>query len=401
MFPILLLALAQQTITGPEFKKWSCPIPYQIDSTLINPSRVIDAMNYISNMTGWSFIERTEQDDFLNFIDADNCASYLGRAGGKQNIFLSEYCSYGAGIHEIVHAIGVMHEQSRIDRDEYIEINYDEIKQKYIWNFDKSHYSNIGNYDYNSIMQYGRWAFSSSSEMTIKPINKLCDVCYIGQDNKLSSGDIIHLNKLIDGDHCSSSYQLVDTCNPENIEICGAKSLIQNPSIFSEYKIIGKKNGKNHYQSILDYVSIEIYFQQKIFSSYWVIKLNNIIYARNYNEDIFSNNWKIWNQEKGWFYDPIIITNKQCCNISSKNLGNGICDSQANNKECYWDGGDCCKESCIGSLCSNHLCKDPLFLYTQSNLTCEISCAYVDTFQYLIFFILLLIQFLNFYLQVI
>jgi hypothetical protein len=198
------------------YSKWSCPIPYSINPNLINPDRIMDAMNYITSMTGWSFVQRINQTDYIEFVNSDSCSSYLGKIGGNQTIYLSERCSYGDGIHEISHAIGVVHEQSRIDRDQFVDIVYENIANDKKHNFDKHPITNIGHYDYNSIMQYSRWAFSVNNEMTIVPIHDTTNTCYIGQSNELSHLDIIHLNKLIDGPHCSVSYSGMDSCKEYN-----------------------------------------------------------------------------------------------------------------------------------------------------------------------------------------
>ena len=39
-------------------------------------------------------------------------------------------------------------------------------------------------------------------------------------------------------------------------------------------------------------------------------------------------------------------------------IGDGVCDSSNNNLECGWDGGDCCRCTCIG-WCSYFDCLDP------------------------------------------
>ncbi len=58
----------------------------------------------------------------------DGCFSdYLGRHKKKsQEVSLSEECMrVDIIIHELMHAIGFMHEFSRPDRDKYIEVNFD------------------------------------------------------------------------------------------------------------------------------------------------------------------------------------------------------------------------------------------------------------------------------------
>lgn len=50
--------------------------------------------------------------------------------GGQQTINIGEGCEHKGTIqHEIFHALGRVHEQSRPDRDGYVIINYNNIKE--------------------------------------------------------------------------------------------------------------------------------------------------------------------------------------------------------------------------------------------------------------------------------
>ena len=52
----------------------------------------------------------------------------IGRQGGKQQISLGNGCgTKGVAIHEMMHALGFFHEQSRRDRDQYIRIMWNNI----------------------------------------------------------------------------------------------------------------------------------------------------------------------------------------------------------------------------------------------------------------------------------
>lgn len=63
-------------------------------------------------------------------------------------------------IHEILHAAGFVHEQSRSDRDDYITIIWNNIKIRYRDNFRKENESsNETPYDFRSIMHYHKYAF--------------------------------------------------------------------------------------------------------------------------------------------------------------------------------------------------------------------------------------------------
>jgi predicted transcriptional regulator len=109
---------------------------------------------------------------------------------GSQDVSLGDGCTTGNAIHEIGHTVGLWHEQSREDRDSYVQIHWENIEAGKEHNFDQhiSDGDDVGAYDYGSIMHYPRDAFSSNGQDTITPTNP--STASIGQRTALSAGDI-------------------------------------------------------------------------------------------------------------------------------------------------------------------------------------------------------------------
>lgn len=126
---------------------------------------ISNAMAHIEANSGVKFIPRNGHTNYVQFVPHSKCASPIGMQGGRQTIKLGEHCQttkthhVSAIVHEILHALGFYHMQSRADRDNYITVNYDNIVDDREHNFDKLSFSDpsvvhMGNYDLTSIMHY-------------------------------------------------------------------------------------------------------------------------------------------------------------------------------------------------------------------------------------------------------
>jgi hypothetical protein len=183
---------------------------YDIDPALTLAGEVEAAVSEWEALTGMRLIRRTTQRDYIWFTTETRsaCFSYYGRRGGRQSITLNPSCSKSAILHEIGHAVGLFHEQSRTDRDDYVNLHLENADPTYWYAFDVFHPAqgyNSGSYDHNSIMHYHSFSFSTNQQPTITKK----DGSLIPYNRVLSPGDLAGIRAL---------YGLADLSN-----------LLQNP----------------------------------------------------------------------------------------------------------------------------------------------------------------------------
>jgi len=164
-------------------------VPYVIDESVPDKALVVKAVNEWSKRTPVQFVNASGEDkNVLQFTEGERCASSLGMIGGRQFITLHTKCTYGTVLHEIGHALGLIHEHSRFDRDEYITVKPMNVVHGKEFNFYKhpSGHPDLSSYCYGSIMHYSEHAFSKRQDLkTIVTKGGRS----IGQRERLSSCD--------------------------------------------------------------------------------------------------------------------------------------------------------------------------------------------------------------------
>ena len=210
----------------PSIEKFNINVYISTRYTLEEKEKIKRALKDLQRVTGvirFNFVPTppTQQSlPYIHIISARGCWSFVGRtlqasrSGGQLLSLNVENCIDSRGIiqHEMLHALGFFHEQSRPDRDKYINVNWQNISEQKWQNFRMSKFIDTleTKYDYSSVMHYGERDFSINGQKTIDAKGSA-----VGQRNRVSWRDIQQIQLMYqcrEGVRTLSEHQSPNKC---------------------------------------------------------------------------------------------------------------------------------------------------------------------------------------------
>uniref|UniRef100_A0A915NVY8 Zinc metalloproteinase n=1 Tax=Meloidogyne floridensis TaxID=298350 RepID=A0A915NVY8_9BILA len=174
---------AINSVTFPTSLWLNRTVPYTFGNSISEErrTRIRQALSFWADQTCLNFREEelfqsNPSETRLQFGKGNGCSSYVGKQEGDQYVSIGEDCDqFGIITHEVAHALGFFHEQSRWDRDQFVSVSLDNIRHGYEDQFDKESEEENDNqqvpYDLGSVMHYSECELIISKSLKCQNVN--------------------------------------------------------------------------------------------------------------------------------------------------------------------------------------------------------------------------------------
>ncbi len=211
-------------------------IPYTIHAGMVDLTNIGLAISqYNSVFSGIiQWVPQSTETDYVDFnLTASDTSgvgnSYIGRVGGgPQQIWGAGNCTVATLLHEMGHATGLWHEQSRPDRDSYVTVLYGNMIN--VLQYDSGQQfddmQTLTLYDWGSLMHYGAWGFTKNGAPTLESIPA---GMVLSNNVGYSAGDIDGVRRL----YGSAPTLVTIATNPPNLKVIVDGNTITTPQTFN------------------------------------------------------------------------------------------------------------------------------------------------------------------------
>uniref|UniRef100_A0A8C4QPQ7 Metalloendopeptidase n=1 Tax=Eptatretus burgeri TaxID=7764 RepID=A0A8C4QPQ7_EPTBU len=204
----------------PAIRRYDDQAIYDMSEKNLNAKGIIlQAFDMFRLKSCIDFVPWTGEQDYLSVVKAYGCWSYVGKQRGPQTLSIGYGCDDISIVeHELLHLLGFWHEQSRTDRDDYVIIQWTNIEEDRLINFEKNtlHESDSLNvsYDYLSVMHYNSKAFQKAPGLNTIITKDPHFMDIIGQRLDISELDRVQLNRMY------SCSELLKTLYVHHVKSC-------------------------------------------------------------------------------------------------------------------------------------------------------------------------------------